>query len=145
MGTAAALKFFDAPILAIETSCDETAAAVVVGRRVFSNVVSSQIALHQRWGGVVPEAAARAHVEAILPVIEDALSSAGVALAHIRAVAVTNRPGLIGALGVGATAAKAISLSQRIPLIGIHHLEGHLSSVFALVVLIRFTLLEIIV
>ena len=125
------MTLFDQPILAIETSCDETSAAVVVGRSVLSNVVSSQIDLHAKWGGVVPEAAARAHVEAILPVIEEALGAARLGLANMRAVAVTNRPGLVGALSVGVSAAKAIAFARRIPLIGIHHLEGHLCSVLA--------------
>jgi N6-L-threonylcarbamoyladenine synthase len=126
------VTYFSDPILAIETSCDETSAAVVKGCQVLSNIVSSQAELHRKWGGVVPEAAARAHVEAILPVIEEALAAANVGLEDIRAVAVTNRPGLIGALSVGLTAAKAIAFSREIPLIGIHHLEGHLLSVLAL-------------
>ncbi len=117
--------------LALETSCDETSAAVVRGTEVLSNIVSSQIELHKKWGGVVPEAAARAHVEAILPVIEEALEVAGMALAEIQAIAVTNRPGLIGALSVGVSAAKALAFSLGVPLIGIHHLEGHLLSVLA--------------
>ena len=124
------MTFFDRPILAIESSCDETSAAVIHGRRVLSNIVSSQVDLHARWGGVVPEAAARAHVEAILPVIEESLASAGIELNDLAGVAVTNRPGLVGALSVGVSAAKAIAFSRKIPLIGIHHLEGHLCSVF---------------
>jgi len=102
---------FTLPVLAIESSCDETAAAVVVGRRVLSNVIASQAEMHAKWGGVVPEAAARAHVEAIVPVVDQAISNAGLALADLGAVAVTNRPGLVGALSVGVTAAKAIALS----------------------------------
>lgn len=101
------------------------------GSGVRSNIVSSQIDLHAKWGGVVPEAAARAHVEAILPVIEEALSAASVSLKDIRAIAVTNRPGLIAALSVGLTAAKAMAASLSVPLLGIHHLEGHLLSVLA--------------
>ena len=124
------LTTFERPILALETSCDETAAAVVVGRRVLSNAVASQMELHAQWGGVVPEAAARAHVEALLPTLEAALGE--MTMADIGAVAVTNRPGLVGALSVGVTAAKAIAFAHRIPLIGIHHLEGHLMSVLAL-------------
>ena len=120
---------FDRPILAIETSCDETSAAVVVGRQIRSNVVASQIAMHQKWGGVVPEAAARAHVEAMLPTIAEALSQAGLGFSEIGAVAVTNRPGLVGALSVGVTAAKALSVAYRLPLIGVHHLDGHMMSV----------------
>lgn len=126
------MTLFDRPILALETSCDETAAAVVVGRKVLSNAVASQMELHAQWGGVVPEAAARAHVEALLPTIEAALRDAGVTRDKIGAVAVTNRPGLVGALSVGVTAAKALAFARKLPLIGIHHLEGHLSSVLAL-------------
>lgn len=126
------VKFFDQPILAIESSCDETSAAVIIGRRVHSNVVSSQVELHKRWGGVVPEAASRAHVEAILPVIEEALQGAALSLEEIRGVAVTNRPGLVGALSVGLTAAKTLAFAFSIPLIGIHHLEGHILSPWSL-------------
>src|SRR5690349_2784801 len=108
--------FFSGPFLAIETSCDETSAAVISGVDVLSNIVSSQIDLHQKWGGVVPEAAARAHVEAILPVIEEALTAARVDLPEIRAIAVTNRPGLVGALSVGVSAAKALAFSLNVPL-----------------------------
>lgn len=114
------------PVLAIETSCDETSVAVLHGRTILSNIVASQIEMHTKWGGVVPEAAARAHVESILPVYLEALKEAG--NPTISAVAVTNRPGLVGALSVGVTAAKAISFAQQIPLIGVHHLEGHLLS-----------------
>ncbi|CAN5414527.1 tRNA (adenosine(37)-N6)-threonylcarbamoyltransferase complex transferase subunit TsaD [soil metagenome] len=116
-------------ILAIETSCDETSAAVVEGKTVLSNVVASQIEMHRKWGGVVPEAAARAHVEAILPTIEEAFERAKVDRAD--GVAVTNRPGLTGALSVGVTAAKALSVAWNVPLLGIHHLEGHLSAILA--------------
>lgn len=116
-------------ILAIETSCDETSAAVVSGRTIHSNIVSSQVDLHRQWGGIVPEAAARAHVESILPVIDEALTAAKVTLDDIGAVAVTNRPGLVGALSVGVSAAKAIAYSRNLSLLGIHHLEGHLASV----------------
>jgi len=122
------VTLFGDPILAIESSCDETSAAVVHRGSVLSNVVSSQAALHEKWGGVVPEAAARAHVEAILPAIEEALTAAGLGLNEIGAIAVTNRPGLIGALSVGVTAAKALSFALGVPLIGIHHLEGHICS-----------------
>jgi N6-L-threonylcarbamoyladenine synthase len=124
--------FFSEPLLAIETSCDETSAAVLVGRSVLSNVIASQIDLHRKWGGVVPEAAARAHVEAILPVVEEALGLASFGLNDIRGIAVTNRPGLVGALSVGVTTAKALSFSLGVPLIGVHHLEGHLCSVLVL-------------
>lgn len=125
------MKLFPGHVLAIETSCDETSAAVLLERRVLSNVVSSQAELHQKWGGVVPEAAARAHVEAILPVIQEAVSTAGVEMAALGAIAVTNRPGLVGALSVGVTAAKALAFSLGVPLIGIHHIEGHILSTYA--------------
>ncbi|MBX3110757.1 MAG: tRNA (adenosine(37)-N6)-threonylcarbamoyltransferase complex transferase subunit TsaD [Fimbriimonadaceae bacterium] len=122
--------WFPDHLLAIETSCDETAAAVVRGRTVLSNVVASQAEMHAKWGGVVPEAAARAHVESIIPVIDEALSSAG--RPDIKGVAVTNRPGLVGALSVGLTAAKALATAWDVPLVGVHHLEGHLLSPFVL-------------
>lgn len=125
------LAFLDRPVLGIETSCDETSAAVTLGSRVLSNIVSSQIDLHRKWGGVVPEMAARAHVEAILPVLDEALAGAGLTLAGIGAVAVTNRPGLVGALSVGVTSAKALAFDRGLPLLGVHHLEGHLLSPLA--------------
>lgn len=115
-------------VMGIETSCDETAVALLDGSRVLANVISSQIDLHQQWGGVVPEAAARAHVEAMLPVIQQALDTAGISLREIAGIAVTNRPGLIGALSVGVTTAKALQYMLNIPMIGVHHLEGHLLS-----------------
>lgn len=121
----ALITTFPGPVLAIETSCDETSVAVLDGRRVLASIVSSQIELHQRWGGVVPEAAARAHVEAIVPVLREALS---LSAAKPRAVAVTNRPGLVGALSVGVAAAQAAALTLGIPIIGVHHLEGHILS-----------------
>ncbi|RYG87759.1 tRNA (adenosine(37)-N6)-threonylcarbamoyltransferase complex transferase subunit TsaD, partial [bacterium] len=125
------MSLFEAPVLAIESSCDETSAAVLVGREVRSNVVASQIEMHAAWGGVVPEAAARAHVEAILPVIASALAEAGITREEIGAIAVTNRPGLVGALSVGVTAAKTLAIALRLPLLGVHHIEGHLSSLLA--------------
>ena len=125
------MNWTEGPLLAIESSCDETSAAVLRGRRILSNVVASQAEMHERWGGVVPEAAARAHVEAMLPVIEEAISGAGIRLIDVNAVAVTNRPGLIGALSVGLTTAKALAYSLRVPLVGVHHIEGHLMSPFA--------------
>ena len=119
----------DIIILAIESSCDETAAAVVKnGREVLSNVISSQIALHTLYGGVVPEIASRKHIEKINQVIEEALREAGVTLDDIDAIAVTYGPGLVGALLVGVSAAKAISFSTGIPLVGVHHIEGHISA-----------------
>ncbi len=124
-----AILTFPHPVLAIESSCDETSAAVVVGREVRSNVVASQIAMHAAWGGVVPEAAARAHVEAILPAIAQALEDASLPRGDVAAVAVTNRPGLVGALSVGVTVAKALSVAWGVPLLGVHHIEGHLASV----------------
>ncbi len=120
-----------APILGIETSCDETSVAVVHGRTIKSNIVSSQAELHRRWGGIVPEAASRAHVEAIVPAIDAAVQAAGAELGELAGIAVTNRPGLIGALSVGLSAAKALSLALSKPFIGIHHLEGHLLSPYA--------------
>lgn len=122
------MTLFGRPLLALETSCDETSAAVLVGRDVRSNVVASQIEMHKKWGGVVPEAAARAHLEAMLPTIQEALDVSGFALSDLGAIAVTNRPGLVGALSVGVTAAKALGLTLDIPVLGVHHLEGHLMS-----------------
>lgn len=117
----------DVWILAVETSCDETAAAVVKnGRRVLSNVIYSQIDLHTLYGGVVPEIASRKHIEKINPVIEKALTDAGVGLEQITAVAVTCGPGLVGALLVGVSAAKAIAFAAGKPLVGVHHIEGHI-------------------
>ena len=113
-------------ILGIDTSCDETSAAVVVnGREILSNVVSSQMDVHERFGGIVPELASRKHTEVITRVIDRAVVAAGVGLGDIHAVAVTNRPGLIGALLVGVEAAKALAFTQGIPLIPVHHIEGH--------------------
>lgn len=116
-------------ILAIETSCDETAAAVVVnGRDVRSNIISSQIALHTLYGGVVPEIASRKHIEKIDQVITRALQEAEMTLDDIDAIGVTYGPGLVGALLVGVAEAKAISYAKQIPLIGVHHIEGHISA-----------------
>ena len=114
-------------ILAIESSCDETAAAVVKnGREVLSNIISTQIALHTLYGGVVPEIASRKHIEKINQVIEAALSEANVTLDEITAVGVTYGPGLVGALLVGVAEAKAISYAKKKPLVGVHHIEGHI-------------------
>ena len=119
----------DAIILAIESSCDETAAAVVKnGREVLSNVISSQIELHKLYGGVVPEIASRKHIEKINQVIEEALDQAKVSLQEIDGIAVTYGPGLVGALLVGVAEAKAISFALNKPLIGVHHIEGHISA-----------------
>ncbi len=116
-------------ILAIESSCDETAAAVVVnGREVLSNVISTQIPIHTLYGGVVPEIASRKHIERINTVIESALSEAEMSLDDIDAIGVTYGPGLVGALLVGVAEAKAISFACNKPLVGVHHIEGHISA-----------------
>ena len=116
-------------ILAIESSCDETAAAVVRnGREVRSNIISSQIDLHKLYGGVVPEIASRKHIEKINQVIKEALSEAGTTLDEIDAIGVTYGPGLVGALLVGVAEAKAIAWAKDIPLVGVHHIEGHISA-----------------
>ena len=118
-------------ILGVESSCDETAAAVVEdGVRVRSDVVSTQIAIHRPYGGVVPELASRAHVQQIVPVIQAALEGAGLGLDGIDAIAVTRGPGLVGALLVGVQTAKALAWARGLPLVGVHHLEGHLSAIF---------------
>ncbi|MGH9057070.1 MAG: tRNA (adenosine(37)-N6)-threonylcarbamoyltransferase complex transferase subunit TsaD, partial [Acidimicrobiales bacterium] len=118
-------------VLAIETSCDETAAAVVEdGRTVLSSVVSSQVDLHARFGGVVPEVAGRAHLDLLTPVVDEAMERAGVTGADLDAVAATIGPGLIGSLLVGVSAAKAYSLAWRVPFVGVNHLEGHLHAAF---------------
>jgi len=119
----------DMIILAIESSCDETAAAVVKnGREVLSNIISTQIPLHQKYGGVVPEIASRKHVESILPVIDNALKDAGVTIEDIDAVGVTYGPGLVGALLVGLTAAKSLAFAANKPLIPVNHIEGHIAA-----------------
>ena len=121
----------DVYILAIESSCDETAAAVVKnGRQVLSNVISSQIALHTLYGGVVPEIASRKHIEKINQVIESALKEADMTLEEITAIAVTYGPGLVGALLVGVAEAKALAYAAGKPLVGVHHIEGHVSANF---------------
>ena len=120
----------DVTILAIESSCDETAAAVVRnGREVLSNVISSQIALHTLYGGVVPEIASRKHIEKINQVIEQALADADVTLDDLDAIGVTYGPGLVGALLVGVAEAKAIAYAKKLPLVGVHHIEGHVSAI----------------
>jgi N6-L-threonylcarbamoyladenine synthase len=119
-------------VLGIESSCDETCAAVLRGQTVLSSVVATQIEMHQKWGGVVPEAAARAHLESLLPVVEEAVREAGVTLGDLSGIAVTNRPGLVGALSVGVTAAKGLAMVLGVPFVGVHHLEGHLLSPFLL-------------
>ena len=118
-------------ILGIESSCDETAAAVLSGgRRVLSNVVASQISIHRKYGGVVPELASREHLRRIVPVVREAVEQAGIALPDVDAIAVTRGPGLVGALLVGVTYAKALAIALRKPLIGVNHLEGHVHAVF---------------
>jgi N6-L-threonylcarbamoyladenine synthase len=118
-------------ILGVETSCDETAAALVTDDgRILSNVVASQAELHARYGGVVPEVASRRHLELIAPLVEEALARAGRSLDEVGSVAVTRGPGLIGALLVGISAAKAIAWSRRLPLVPVDHLHGHVASLY---------------
>jgi N6-L-threonylcarbamoyladenine synthase len=118
-------------ILAIESSCDETAAAVVVdGREVLSNIISSQIDTHKKFGGVVPEVASRMHIEAVSAVVDEALSEAGISFEDIDAIGVTYGPGLVGALLVGVQYAKGLAYSLGKPLIGVNHIEGHISANF---------------
>ncbi len=116
--------------LGIESSCDETSASVTDGRKVFSNIISSSVHLHKKYGGIVPEIASRFHVEYIIEVISKALSGAGKDLKDIKLVAVTNGPGLVGALLVGMSAAKSLSYSMGVPLIGVNHILAHLYSSF---------------
>lgn len=132
-------------ILAIETSCDETSAAVIEnGNRILSNIIASQVKSHQRFGGVVPEIASRHHVEQITLIIEEALRVAGVSYVDLDAVAVTEGPGLVGALLIGVNAAKAIAFAHQIPLIAVNHIKGH---IFAnqLVNEMQFPLLSLVV
>jgi N6-L-threonylcarbamoyladenine synthase len=117
-------------LLALETSCDDTCAAVTDGARVLSNVISSQAAAHERFGGVVPEVASRHHLELVNPVVDAALAEAGEELDGIDAVAVTVGPGLIGALLVGVSSAKALAAARRLPLVPINHLHGHVAANF---------------
>lgn len=119
----------DIVILGVETSCDETSASVVInGRRILSNVISSQVDLHKKFGGVVPEIASRKHVELVLPVIDQALKEADVGLERLDAIGVTYGPGLAGALLVGLSAAKGLAFATGKPLIGVHHIEGHIAA-----------------
>lgn len=114
-------------ILALETSCDETAAAVIRnGHEIVANVVASQIESHKRFGGVVPEIASRHHVEQITVVVEETLNQANLTFADIDAIAVTEGPGLVGALLIGVNAAKALAFAHQKPLIGVHHIAGHI-------------------
>lgn len=119
----------DVIILAIETSCDETSAAVVVnGRKILSNIISSQVNLHKKYGGVVPEIASRKHVELVIPVIDQALEKASVKMNEVDAIGVTCGPGLAGALLVGLSAAKGLAFAMSKPLIGVNHIEGHIAA-----------------
>lgn len=117
-------------VLGIESSCDETAAAVIHNHKIHSNVIASQIAVHSPYGGVVPEIASRKHLEVIHSVIKQALSIAGVSLKDIEGIAVTCGPGLIGSLLIGLSTAKALAFALDIPMIGVNHLEGHIAAVF---------------
>lgn len=117
-------------ILGIETSCDETAAAVVDGNKVLSSVVASQNEIHAKYGGVVPELASRRHVEVIVPLLSEAVSQSKIPMNKLDGIAVTRSPGLIGALLVGLSTAKAIAYSLKKPLIGVNHLEGHINAVY---------------
>src|SRR6202161_212533 len=118
-------------ILGIESSCDETAAAVVAdGRRILSSVIASQVEIHQKYGGVVPELASREHLRQIVPVVREAVKQAGISLTDLDAIAVTRGPGLIGALLVGVTYGKTLALALGKPLIAVNHLEGHVHAVF---------------
>jgi len=113
-------------ILGIETSCDDTSAAVVCGREVKANIIASQTELHERFGGVVPEIASRRHLELMLPVLEEAFAQAKVTPEELTGIAVTQGPGLVGSLLVGISAAKSLALAYQLPLVGVHHTEGHL-------------------
>jgi N6-L-threonylcarbamoyladenine synthase len=135
----------DIYVLGIETSCDETAAAVVKnGKEILSNIVASQMESHKRFGGVVPEIASRHHVEQITLVIEEALNKAGVSFSQLHAIAVTKGPGLVGALLIGVNAAKALSFAYNIPLVGVHHIAGHIYA-NRLVTEMKFPLLSLVV
>src|SRR5579863_7216481 len=117
-------------VLGIESSCDETAAAVVAdGERIRSSVVASQVLMHEKYGGVVPELASREHLRAIEPVVEEACRQAEVCLREVDAIAVTEGPGLVGSLLVGLVYGKALALSMKKPLVGVNHLEGHIHAV----------------
>jgi N6-L-threonylcarbamoyladenine synthase len=133
-------------ILGIDTSCDDTSASVVEdGRKIISNIVSSQSEIHSRYGGIVPELASRRHIEMIVPVVDEAIKQAGISLQDLSAVAVCNGPGLIGSLLIGCSFAKAVCYSRNIPLIAVNHLEGHLLSVFLQIPSPEFPFLSLIV
>lgn len=121
----------DCLVLGLETSCDETSASVILnGRTILSNIISSQVPLHQKYGGVVPEIASRKHIENVIPVVHEALTGAGVSLSQLDAIGVTYGPGLVGALLVGVATAKALAFAAEVPLIGVNHLEGHIFANF---------------
>ena len=120
----------DKIILGIETSCDETSAAVLIGDKLASNIISSQIEIHRRFGGVVPEIASRNHLTAVLPVIDEALEKAGIEKTDIGAIAVTYGAGLVGALLVGVSAAKALAYALGVPLYAVNHIEAHIAANF---------------
>lgn len=133
-------------ILAVETSCDETSAAVITdGREILSNIISSQVPVHQKFGGVVPEIASRKHIEMVNAVVQEALTEAGTTFADLDAVAVTYGPGLVGALLVGVSAAKAFAFTLEIPLIGVNHMEGHIYANFLAHPELEFPLLCLVV
>lgn len=133
-------------ILAIESSCDETAAAVVGdGYRVYSNIIASQIPVHRLYGGVVPEIASRHHLDAVVPVVDQALKQANTALNDIDAIAVTQGPGLIGSLLVGVNYGKALAFAAEKPLIAVHHLEGHMNAIFLEHPNLKFPFLSLVV
>lgn len=118
-------------ILAIESSCDDTGAAVILdGRRILSNIVSSQVPIHQKYGGVVPELASRTHIESIVPIVTAAIEEAGITLKGIDGIAVTQGPGLVGSLLVGLCFAKSVAFALGLPFIGVNHIEAHLSAIF---------------
>jgi N6-L-threonylcarbamoyladenine synthase len=118
-------------VLAIETSCDDTGAAVVLdGRKILSNIVSSQVSVHQKYGGVVPELASRKHIESIVSIVEEALEAAKVTLREIDGIAVTQGPGLVGSLLVGLSFAKSLSFVTGLPFVGVNHIEAHLSAIY---------------
>ncbi len=118
-------------ILAIETSCDDTGAAIVLdGRRILSNIVSSQVPIHQKFGGVVPELASRKHIESIVPIVTEALEVARMKLKQVDGIAVTQGPGLVGSLLVGLSFAKSVAFATGLPFVGVNHVEAHLSAIF---------------
>ena len=132
-------------ILGIDTSCDEAAAAIVInGKTILSNIVSSQVDIHKRYGGVVPELASRSHIETISPIVEKALGDAKIKVADLSAIGVTKGPGLVGSLLVGVSFAKALSYSTGIPLVGVNHIEGHIASIF-LEVKVSFPFISLVV